>query len=224
MTYIIADCHEAIKDIESNSISLIYFNPPFATTAKEWDKPLDWKSLFPQMFRILKDDGVIAIHAAIPFTYKLINEYQPRYHYTWIKGRPTGHLNAKKQPLRSCEEILIYYKNSHHTYNPQMKGQDLTVSKREKPKGSEYYQNQKSYTSQHRGKYPQTFLGLFKHISQSDTPKSIPDPITRYIMLTYSNIGETILDLTCCSKNNGTIATQLGRDYIGIDKSKQYLE
>ena len=223
MTYILADCHEAIKDIENNSISLIYFNPPFAATAKEWDTPLNWDFLFPQMFRILKEDGVIAIHSAIPFTYELISKRKPNYHYTWVKGRATGHLNARKQPLRSCEEILIYYKNNPHTYNPQMKGTDLTISKREKPKGSEYCQHQKAYTTKHIGKYPTTFLGAFKHISQTDTPKSIPDAITNYIMLTYSNEGDNILDLTCCSKNNGDIATRLGRVYIGIDKSYQYL-
>lgn len=223
MTYLIDDCHAAIKDIENNSISLIYINPPFATTAQKWDKPLDWGFLFPEMFRILKDDGVIAIHCAIPFTYELINYMKPNYHYTWIKGRPSGHLNAKKQPLRSCEEILIYYKNPKHTYNPQMKGDAITYSKRENPKGTKYYQEQKPYTTNHVGQYPRTFLGVFNNISQKDSPKSIPDAITKYIILTYSNEDETILDFCCCDKNNGNIATELNRIYYGIDKSDKYL-
>jgi len=224
MTYLIDDCHRAIKDIENNSISLIYVNPPFNTTAQTWDKqPLDWSLLFPEMFRILKEDGVIAIHCSMPFTYDLIRQHKPRYHLSWIKTRPTGHLNAKRMPLRNMEEILIYYKSPSHTYNPQMKGDKITYSKRENPKGTKYYQQQKPYTTNHKGQYPRTFLGVFNNISQKNSPKSVPDEITKYIMLTYSNEGDTILDFTCCDKNNGNIATELGRDYYGIDKSDKYL-
>jgi DNA modification methylase len=222
MTYIVGDIHEVIKEIEDNSISLIYTNPPFGTTNKDWDKPLNWNLLFPEMFRILKDDGVICLHCSTPFTYDLIRHKKPNYHYVWCKARPTNHLNAKKQPLRNMEEILVYYKNPQHTYNIQMKGDKITKSKRENKNHSGYYKAQKAYESEHKGNYPTTFLGVFKSISQKDSPKSVPDLLTKYIMLTYSNKNDVILDMTCCDMNNGNIATDLEREYIGIDKSDDY--
>lgn len=222
-TFIIGDCLECMKDIENESINLIYINPPFAITAKEWDKPLRWDLIFPEMFRILKSNGVICIHSSIPFTYELIKHHQPKYNYNWCKVRPTGFLNAKKQPLRNMEEILVYYKSPKHTYNIQMKGNKITKSKRENKNHTNYYQTQKAYETEHKGNYPTTFLGTFKNISQWNTPKSIPDEITKYIMLTYSNKDETILDFTCCDKNNAIIAENLGRHYLGIDINDNYI-
>lgn len=223
-SYIIADCQDAIKDIENDSVDFIYFNPPFGTTNASYDKPLDWDFLFPHLFRIIKNTGVIAIHCSIPFTYELISKQKPKYHYTWIKKRPTGHLNAKKQPLRNVEEILIYYKSPQHTYNIQMKGDKEKKEKRENKKYSQYYRSQKSYESTYKGDYPRTLLGIFEPVSQRGSPKSIPDLITRYMMLTYSNEEDVILDLTCCNKNNGFIAEELGRHYIGIDIDDKYLK
>lgn len=105
-----------------------------------------------------------------------------------------------------------------------MKGDKITKSKRENKNHSGYYKSQKSYESEHKGNYPTTFLGVFKSVSQSDSPKSVPDLLTKYIMLTYSNKDDVILDMTCCDMNNGNIAMDLERDYIGIDKSDEYLK
>ena len=223
-TFIIGDCHQEVKNIESNSIDFIYTNFPFSTTNMPWDKPLKLEELFGEMYRVLKDDGVIALHAAIPFTYKLINICKPQYHYTWVKARPTGHLNAKKQPLRNVEEVLIYYKNPKHTYFPQMTGDIEHNSKSENKQFSGYYRSQKSYSSSHVGNYPRTFLGVFKSVSQSDSPKSVPDSLISYFINTYSRKGSTILDLTCCDDGVGKIAERAERHYIGIDISNKYLK
>lgn len=223
-TFIIGDCHEEIQNIPDKSIDFIYTNFPFSTTAQEWDKPLDLELLFKHMFRVLKDNGVIALHAAIPFTYQLIKTCQPQYHYTWCKARPTGHLNAKRQPLRNLEEVLIYYKNPKHTYNIQMSGTTEHSSKRENKKSSKYYQSQKSYISTHVGNYPRTFLGVFKSVSQKNSPKSVPDLLIQYFIRTYSAENSTLLDLTCCDDGVGIIAEGLNRHYIGIDISDKYLK
>jgi site-specific DNA-methyltransferase (adenine-specific) len=202
-TYIIGDCIEEMKHMEPKSVDLIYANLPFATTNKAWDKEIDLEILFREMYRILKEDGVIALHAAIPFTYKLISICKPQYHYTWVKARPTGHLNAKKQPLRNCEEVLIYYKNPKHTYFPQMTGDIQHTSKRENKQFTEYYRSQKSYSSSHVGNYPRTFLGVFKSVSQSDSPKSIPDSLISYFIKTYTKPGGIVIDPTCCDDGVG---------------------
>lgn len=222
-TYHIADIHDYIKRMEDNSVDLIYTNPPFATTGKKWDTPLRWEELWVEMDRVLKPDGVVLLHCAIPFTYDLIRIRKPNYHYTWVKNNPTNFFQAKKQPLRQVEEILVYYKKKH-TYNPQMIGDEVVHHERKnKYEGDNYYGNQKPNVSNHKGRYPTTFLGMFKRIVQKKSPKSISDDITKRMILTYSNEGDNILDMTCCDKNNGEISKSLNRHYIGVDISDEFI-
>jgi len=221
--YIIGDIHEIIKTFEEDSFDLIYTNPPFGTTCKKFDTPLKWNELFLEMDRVLKPNGVILLHTAIPFTYDIIRERKPKYHYTWIKTNPTNFFQAKKQPLRQVEEILVYYKKTH-TYNPQMIGDDdMKRIRNKKYEGDLYYGNQKPNKSTHKGRFPTNFLGKFARISQTKSPKSINDDITRRIILTYTNEEDTILDMTCCDKNNGDISKELKRNYIGVDISDEYI-
>jgi len=220
-SFIINDIHDEIKNIKDNSIDLIYTNPPFGTTQKKWDKQLDFNMLFLEMDRILKPNGTILLHCSIPFTYNLISIRKPKYHYTWKKNNPTGFFQAKIQPLRDIEEILVYYK-SKPTYNPQMDGiEEISYNRRNKYDG--YYGKQIANKTNQKGKYPKTFLGNFKRILQKNNPKSINELITRKMILTHSNENDLILDMTCCSKNNSIISNQLNRNYIGIDISDEFL-
>lgn len=221
--YIIGDIHEIIKTFDNNHFSLIYTNPPFNTTSKKWDKPLDWETLFLEMDRVLKPDGVILLHCSKPFTYDLIRHRKPNYHYTWIKTNPTNFFQAKRQPLRQVEEILVYYKKKH-TYNPQMIGEEIMKNNRTNGYNGElYYGDQKPNQSNHKGRFPTDFLGKFQRIIQKKSPKSVNDEITKKMILTYSNENDNILDMTCCDKNNGTIAKDLKRNYMGVDISDEFL-
>ena len=220
--YIIGDIHDEILKIESNSIDFIYTNPPFATTKKEWDNPLRWKFLFPEMWRVLKPDGCIAIHTAIPFTYDIIRIEKPRYNYIWKKKNPTCPMLSKIQPLRNIEEILIFYKKQP-TYNPQIRGNQINNNIRRNNYKNGYYGKQIPNKSTHRGRYPTTYLGEYTRIIQKVTPKSINDEITIQMIKTYTNENDTILDMTCCSKNNGDICRELNRKYIGIDISDEFI-
>ena len=220
--YIIGDIHDEIKKLSDNSIDFIYTNPPFATTQKKWDKPLRWEELFIEMDRVLKPNGVIALHCAIPFTYDLIRLRKPNYHYVWEKTNATGFFEAKKAPLRCLEEILIYYKTAH-TYNPQMVGDKIINNNRKRTYKDGYYGDQKPHKTTQKGRYPRNFMGAFKRLSQKKNPKSIDDKITIQMIKTYSNENDTILDMTCCSRNNGDISTELNRKYIGIDISGEFL-
>jgi len=221
--FYVRDCHNFIKELEENSVDLIYINPPFATTANDWDKKLRWKELFPQMHRVVKPDGNIIIHTAIPFMYEIVRYEKPNYHFVWQKTRPTGHLNAKREPLRDIEEVLVYKNSSKAKYYPQLSGDTEHKTKREQPKGSKYTQKQKGYESKHTGSFPRLFLGKYSYVSQKQTPKSIHDNLTKYIINTYTQEADTILDFCCCDAGNGTIAESMGRNYIGSDISDQYL-
>lgn len=216
MNIITGDIHNEILKIKTDSINLIYTNPPYNTTENEWDKPLNWKFLFEQMWRVLKPDGIIILHSSIPFTYDLIEVEKPKYHYIWIKEKPTNFFHAKKQPLRIQEEILVYYKKKH-TYNPQMIGNEFI--KKGTAGKSNYYgsrgENKKNKIEEgHYGKYPNNVLYYPRHIRGFSTR---PDELVDYFIKTYSNENDTILDITCYNALTGHRAKKLNRKYIGID-------
>ena len=179
--YIQGDIHNVIKTIESNSIDLIYTNPPFGITNKKWDKPLRWNELWKDIWRILKPKGIVLIHASKPFSYKLIQSQTPKYNYVWIKNNSTGFFNAKIQPLRKVEEIYVFY-NDNHTYNPQMIGNKKY--KKSKNYKNDYYGGRtgKQSTEIQIGRYPTDVLEYPIKIRGG---KTIPDKMIEKFILTY---------------------------------------
>lgn len=214
MNIIKGNIHEIIKTIPDNSVDVIYTDPPFATTENKWDKPLQWNELFKDMWRVLKQNGVIILHCSMPFTYKLIQAETPKYHYIWVKDRSTNFFHAKKQPLRKQEEILIFYKKQP-TYNPQMAGD--TFYKTGSAGKSTYYgsRSKKQETNEgHTGKYPTNVLNYPRHIRGASTR---PNELVDFFIKTYSNEGDTVLDLTCYNALTGHRCLELNRRYIGVD-------
>ena len=217
--YELSDIHSKIKDLSSNSIDLIYTSPPYGITNAEWDKPLKWAELFPEMWRVLKPTGIIIIHASMPFTYELLKYEKPKYHYTWIKHVATGFLSAKKQPLRNTEEVFVYYKKSG-TYNPQMTGDHITKPRKHKIKNGEGYygiSTEKVCEEKgHVGRYPTTTLE-YKTRYKSGGGITRPDELISYFIKTYSNVNDLILDMTCCNNICSKVVNSLNRNYIGVD-------
>jgi len=214
--YILGDIHNVIKDIDDNSIDFLYTNPPFGITQATWDKPLDWNNLWLDIWRVMKPTGIVALHCSMPFTYTLINSQTPKYHYCIKKNIKTGFLRSKLQPLRNIEEVLIYYKKTG-TYNPQMIGNTERIIKRKHKRklGQNYYGAIKDIpTTTYRGYYPSTFL---ENKINKRGGKSISDDIITYFIKTYSNEGDTILDMCCHNKVVGNLVKKLNRNYIGVD-------
>ncbi len=214
------DIHDTIKHIPDDSINMIYTDPPFATTENKWDKPLRWKELFKQMWRVLKPNGVIALHSSLPFTYDLIEAERPKYHWIWIKDKSTNFFHAKKQPLRKQEEILIFYKKQP-TYNPQMVGDKFTptgCAGKSKYYGSRGENREKPREGGHYGKYPTNVLEYPRHIRGAATR---PDALVDYFIKTYTNKDDTILDLTCYDALTGRRADALDRHCISCDLDPQ---
>jgi len=224
--FIHGDIQEVIKTIDTDSIDFIYTDPPFGTTSASWDKGLNWSELFPEMWRVLKPTGIICLYASCPFTYELLQYDKPKYHYSWIKNNPTGFLHAKNQPLRKVEEIFIYYKKKG-TYNPQMEGNEFIPKQYYKVGSSaqNYYGkrtnlNQKekliiSKTEGHTGKYPTTFKNWKVRRDKSGISRT--DEQIDYFIKSYSNEGETILDMTCHNDYVSKRCELLNRHYIGVD-------
>jgi len=220
--YIEGDIHDVIKSISPNSIDLIYTDPPFQITKASWDKGLNWAELFPEMWRVLKPNGIIVLYSSMPFTYELLKYEKPKYHYSWIKNNSTGHLTCKYQPLRASEEIFIYYKKTG-TYNPQMVGDKFVKKRNVKCGGSNQYwgsdlsckKNEYNEEEGHKGKYPTNILTY--PIRKDETGITRTDDHIDYFIKTYSNEGDIILDMTCCNKYVGERCNELKRNYIGVD-------
>lgn len=223
--FIVNDCLEYIKTLEDNSVDLFYFDPPFATTNNSWDKPLNWKELFPLMFKKMKEFGNIVIHASMPFTYELIRHKVPRYHWIWVKDMATNFFHAKHQPLRKQEEVLVYYNKRGATYNPQMEGNDFRKynmsgtskyyhSTKDKETINKYRKNDEERG--HYGKYPTNVIEFPREIRRNDGATR-SDEMIDYFIKTYSNEGELVVDLTCHSGIVGKRCKELKRNYIGVD-------
>ena len=216
-TYIQGDIHDVIQTIEDNSIDMIYTDPPFSITRAKWDKPLRWSELFKDMWRVLKPTGIIVLYASMPFTYELLKHDQPKYHYTWIKNNSTGFLSCKYQPLRQTEEIFVYYKKTG-TYNPQMIGTTY-INKRNVKYGSaenQYWGDSKKKDDiGHVGKHPTNILTYPIRKNHSGVTRT--DEHIDHFIKTYTNEGDTILDMTCCCDYVGLRCDALERQYIGVD-------
>jgi len=221
--YIEGDIHKEILNIEDNSFNLIYTSPPFGITNASWDIPLDWELLFKEMWRVLKPDGIIILHSSMPFTYELLKYQTPRYHYIWKKSVATNFFKAKLQPLRNIEEIFVYYKQGNGTYNPQMIGDEWFPKRYVKHGGKQGYFGTRnnikgtyiSKTEGHRGRYPTTYLEY--PTRKDNTGITRPNELIDFIIKTYSNEGDNILDLTCHNNYVGDRAILLNRNYLGID-------
>ncbi len=221
---ITGDIHEVIKSIDDNSIDFIYTDPPFSITKSKWDQPLKWDELFPEMWRVLKSDGVIALYSSMPFTYELLKYDKPKYHYIWIKNNSTGFFQCKKQPLRQTEEIFIYY-HKQCTYNPQMIGDKFYPKRNVKYGGKQAYwgedgvnkNNEYDKTQGHYGKYPTNVLNY--PIRKDETGITRTDEHIDYFIKTYTNENDNILDMTCHTDYVKNRSNLLKRNYIGVDKN-----
>jgi len=205
-----------IRKISKNSIDFIYFDPPFGITECEYDKTLNWEPLWKEMWRVLKNPGVISIHSSQPFTAKLINTQFKKYKYNWYwdKKNKTGFLFSKHQPLRNIEEICIFYKKGK--YNPQMikREKPLEIKKEKDEMKSEYYVRAKPVSGTYTHYFPNHLIEMPRITHKYSTR---PVKLCEYFILTYSNEGDTVLDLTCSNGQSAIACHNLNRKYIGID-------
>jgi len=216
-TYYKGDCLEQMKKMPSKSIDFLYFNPPFGTTYQPWDECLDWKKLFPEMFRLLKPTGTLAIHCSVPFNYTLIREAPrpPNYSWYWDKYQITTPLIAKKQPLRHIEEILVW--TNKIRYFPQRVG---TEKRTFTSRANTRYVQQETLIQQEpqtvTGKYQTHLISMNKHIRGFATR---PDALIELMIRSYTEENDVILDPTCYEGLSGRIAVKMNRKWIGIDKN-----
>ena len=226
------DCLELMKDIKDNSIDLILSDLPYGTTSCKWDKTINLDLIWEHYNRILKDTGNIVLFSSQPFTTYLINSNPKmfRYEIIWVKSRPTGFSNSNYRPMKKHENILIFTKAStssrgviHATYNPQ----GLIECERKVKRTSRGYlgecENTKyEYTSKFKN-YP---LSVIEFASESKTvhPTQKPVALLEYLIKTYSNENEIVLDNCMGSGSTGIACAKTNRKFIGIELDDKYFE
>lgn len=218
------DCITGMQLIDDKSIDMIFVDLPYGVTANnKWDSVIPFKPMWEQFERIIKDNGSILLFGQDKFSAKLMlsNEKLHRYNIIWQKTTPTGFLNSNRMPLRSHEDIMVFYK-SLPTYNPQKtKGHIRKISKAEHKRNSVKttdYREHGLTTYDSTERFP-TSVWTFSTDKQKCAihPTQKPVELCRYAIRTYTNQGDLILDC-CCGSGTIPLAAMLeGRNYIGMD-------
>lgn len=213
-----------MKELPDNSVDLLLVDLPYGTTQNKWDSVIPLPDLWEQYHRIVKENGAMIFTASGVFTAKLIlsNPKEYKYNYTWIKSKATNFLNAKKQPLRKHEDILVFYRKQP-TYNPQMTSGSAYSKGIRKDQITGSYGDFKPVLVKSKGKrYPVDVL-YFKTAEAEGKvvhPTQKPVALGRYLIRTFSNPGDVVLDNTSGSGSFLVAALQEGRNFIGIEKNE----
>jgi len=229
------DCLEVMKDIKDKSIDMILVDLPYGKTQNSKDIVIPFEPLWKQYERIIKDNGCIALFAQGLFTVDLVNSNRKlfRYFLVWNKELSSSFLNSNRMPLRIHEDICIFYKKLC-TYNPQFTEGAPLHGKGNKVFSDNYelknsnYGNFKISSDIRKGstqKFPTSILNFKKphpSVALHPTEKSIP--LLEYLIKTYSNEGETILDSCFGSCTTGVAAINTHRNFIGIEKDENYFK
>ena len=222
------DCLKLMKDIPDGAVDMILCDPPYGTTDCSWDSVLPFDKLWAEYNRVLKPDGAAVLFSAQPFTTELIqsNRKAFRYCWYWLKNQPTGFTFARYQPMRKIEEVCVFYRK-HGTYNPQ----GLQVVKNAKPRRPQMPQRESIYSMDTLlQEYTPRFKNFPKNVLQFDSERGLhptqkPVPLLEYLVKTYTNEGETVLD-NCMGSGSTGVAVQRvgGRKFIGIEQNKVYFD
>lgn len=217
------DCLELMKEIPGNSVDMILCDLPYGTTKCKWDDIIPFNLLWKQYERIIKPNGSIVLTASQPFTSALIMSKPKLFKYSWIwqKSRAANGPIARYQPLKYHEDILIFGKGKT-TYNPQ----GIVYVGKEATQGGKSSQivdgvtREKKYIQQYTN-YPST-IQHFKNEGKTVHPTQKPLALFEYLIKTYTNVGETVLDNCLGSGTTAVAAINTGRNFIGIEKEWEY--
>ena len=222
------DCLEEMAKIPSGSVDMVLTDPPYGTTACKWDTVIPFEPMWEQLERITKKRGAIVMTASQPFTTVLIGSNLRIFKYSlvWKKSQSTGHLNAWRMPMRAHEDILVFYRKPP-TYNPELKDKPAANIRpiTSRTKKTDCYGSHK--LDAHKCPPDKTMpnsVMQFNNAQGTVHPTQKPVALMEYLIKTYTNEGETVLDFTMGSGTTGVACKNLGRDFIGIEKDDKYFE
>lgn len=217
------DCLELLKDVPSKSVNFVLCDLPYGTTCNKWDSCINLDALWIEYKRVLAEGGAVALFAQMPFVATLYNSNPKwfRYEYIWVKSRPTGFLNANRMPLKAHEQILLFYPKLP-TYNKQRRSGFRNYARLSPKKACSSY-----------GKFhdapiivtdgtrdPIDVLNFKSEWGAHPTQK--PVLLLEWLIKTYTNAGNTVLDNTMGSGSTGVACVNTGRNFIGMELNADY--
>ena len=234
---LMGDCLELMAKIPTGSVDLVLTDPPYGTTACKWDSVIPLEPMWAAVRRVLKPNGAAVFTASQPFTSALVmsNVEWFKYCLVWEKTRATGHVHAKNKPMKRHEDVLVFssgttvhaaQSESRMTYNPQglVRKEKPTVRKAggtsDAVMGSR--PSHKDVLQEFEG-YPDSILRVASE-GKTVHPTQKPVALMEYLIRTYTNTDETVLDFTMGSGTTGVAAMNCGRNFIGIERDEKYFD
>ena len=227
------DCLDLLPGIEAGAVDMVLADPPYGTTACKWDSVIPLEPMWEQLKRVIKPNGAIVMTASQPFTSKLIMSNIKMFKYCWVweKSKVSGFMNAKARPLKVTEDILVFSSarcdgaggRSNMKYYPQgiylshvsLKNSAIRAGMRAQQKENVYIQTNTGY--------PKNLLSIPSE-RKPIHPTQKPVALMEYLIKTYTNHGDTVLDFTMGSGTCGIACLNTGRGFIGIEKDPKYFE
>ena len=228
----LGDCLEKMKEIPDGSVDMVMTDPPYGTTACKWDSVIPLEPMWEQLKRIIKPNGAIVMTASQPFTTALIASNMKSFCFCWVWNKcfAGNFVQAKRQPLKDHEDIVVFSKTGKQPkYNPQMIKRDNPITKggnkqstaipiAQTNAANSFGTSNKVYDL----KYPTSQIKFSSRVGRGLHPTQKPVALMEYLIKTYTNEGETVLDFTMGSGTTGVACVNLGRSFIGIEMDENY--
>lgn len=237
LTLKLGDCLEVMKEIPDGAVDLILHDLPYGTTAASWDKVIPFEPLWEQYKRVIKKNGAIVLFGSEPFATKnrvcALDFY--KYDWIWMKTKPTGFTQAKNKPLKDYENIMVFspgttvhasQSKNRMTYNPQGLTECHIVQSNKNKFGAlngKRPSHKESYTQKQTG-YPRMILQGYKVQGKSLHPSQKPVALLEYLVKTYTNEGDLVLDNCMGSGSTGVACINTGRRFYGIEADEKYFD
>jgi site-specific DNA-methyltransferase (adenine-specific) len=231
-------CFNVFPQLDDNSVDMVCVDPPYGTTSIKWDNVLDFDLMWKELDRIVKRNGNIIVFGSQPFSSLVIcsNMKSFRYELVWNKNKCGSPGLAKKRPQKVHENIMVFQRDSKGaTYNPIMEKGEAYTRKSKNPEGYGPWGNNHGYgfgntktmeKSNSGTRYPKSILHASRNFSAQQTvhPTQKPTNLLNWLIMTYSNEGDTVMDFTMGSGSCGVSAKLTGRKFIGIELEKEYYD
>lgn len=227
-------CFDTFKKLDDNSIDMVCVDPPYGTTTIDWDETLNFEMMWKELERVCKPKANIVIFGSQPFTSLVICSKIKwfRHELIWNKNKCGSPGLSKYRPQKVHENIMVFSKESGGTYNPIMEDGDPYHRESKDPNGYGKGINSHGYGFKEKfmggtntgTRYPKSILHASRNFSAQQTvhPTQKPTNVLNWLIMTYSNLGDTVLDFTMGAGACGVSAKLTGRNFIGVEKSEQY--
>ena len=220
------DCLERMEEIPDGSVDMVLTDPPYGATACKWDSVIPLEPMWEQLKRVIKPNGAIVMTASQPFTTTLISSNMKMFKYCWVwqKQKPTNFFQVKTQPLKEHEDVVVFCRSKVNYYPQGTK--PVSIKNGRKNKSSNIYSKYDGgdYV-QKVGNYPRSIQFVPTEGDKNRLhPTQKPVALMEYLIKTYTNEGETVLDFTMGSGTTGVAAKNLNRKFIGIELDQEYFK